>query len=282
MSSEQTEADRILSFLGWVEVNKKRLINWGVIILVAVVAVVAFVNYQLQKEKRASEALSNVRAPLNPSTPIPAGIADAYLKVAKEFPGTKAGARALLLGASAKFVEGGYPDSQKLFEQFIKEYGDSPWLAQAYYGIAAALEAQQKPAEAVAKYEEVRRRFASDPIVDQTKLALARLYEQQNKPAEALKLYEELTGPNASSGFGSEAYARREELLEKHPELKTSVPPSLSANTLQQLTNQVLKSMTNRVATNRTVITNKAGSTAVKPPQTTAPVTPPNAVQTNK
>jgi tetratricopeptide (TPR) repeat protein len=284
-SQQQTQADRFLNFLGWVEANKKQLIQWGIGIVVVVGAVIAFFNYQLQKEKRASEALSNVRAPLSPATPIAPGTADAYLKVAKDFAGTKAAGRALLMAASTKFIEGDYAGSQKLFEQFIREYGDSPWLAQAYYGIAADLDAQHKTAEATTKYEEVRRRFATDPIADQTKLALARLYEQQSKPAEALKLYDELTGPNAVSGFGSEAQVRREELLDKHPELKTNLPPALSANMLQQLTNQLLRSAATNaqksMATNRAIVTNIT-SAPVKAPVANPPAPEKAVPQTNK
>jgi tetratricopeptide (TPR) repeat protein len=282
MSSQpqQTDADRFLSFLGWVEANKQRLINWGIAVLVVGVAVLAFFNYQSQKEKRASEALSNVRAPSNPSAPMPPGTADAYLKVAKEFPGTKAGVRALLLGASAKSIEGDYTESQKLFEQFIRAHGDSPWLAQAYYGVAADLEAQHKPADAIAKFEEVRRRFATDPIADQTKLSLARLYDQQNRPADALKLYEELTAPNAFSAFGSEAQVRREELLDKHPELKPAQSSSsaISPEMLQQLTNQLMRSTATNAqksaATNRVLITNAAPRT-ITPPAATPPLASP-------
>jgi TolA-binding protein len=285
--AQQTNADRFLAFLAWVEVNKKRLITYGIIVLVAVVAMVAFVNYQAQKEQRASEALSSVRAPSNPATPLPPGTAEAYLKVAKEHAGTKAAARALELAARTRFEEGNYADAQKLFEQFTREYGSSPWLANASYGIAAALEAQGKTAEALAKYEEVRRRFGSDPTVsDETKLAIARIYEQQNKSADALKVYEEMAGGVAYSGFASEAQARREELLEKHPELKTNLPaPPLAANPITTATNRTYvftsQPPAQTVVTNRVTVTNMPATPT--PAATNIVITPtPQPSATNK
>ena len=66
MESEAPSSASI-NFLAWVEVNKKRLVIAGVA-LIGLVAVVSLVmQQQTSKETKASEALSEVKLPYNPS-----------------------------------------------------------------------------------------------------------------------------------------------------------------------------------------------------------------------
>ena len=251
MDSDATQSDSYLRFVTWVQANVKRIII-GAVIVLAAIAVIAIISYeQGQKEVRASHALANVAVPLSPTAPTPSGTADAYLKVAKDHSGTKAGARALLQAGAAYFVESKYADAQKTFEQFLKEYPASEWIPQAHFGIASSLDAQGKTAEAVAKFEEMRRRFATDSTSDEVKLALARLFEGQNKPADAHKIYSELVQANPYGGMGSEAGVRKEELEKKFPELaRTNAPitiPQQMPVPLVGVTNQ--PAPTNRVTT---------------------------------
>src|SRR5439155_20592797 len=144
-----------------------------------------------------------VRKPFNPSVPTPPDIAQAFLKVARDFEGTKAAGRALLEAASLLYSEGAYTNAEAQFRRFLTEYPDSPFLPQGMLGLASTLDAEGRTTDASAKYEELRRRFPNDSVIDETKLALARLYERQN-PAEAYKLYNELVNAGPQSGIGSE------------------------------------------------------------------------------
>jgi TolA-binding protein len=259
MQSDATQSDNFLRLVSWIQRNQKRLII-GTVIVVIAIAVISFVTYeQGQKEVRASRALANVPVPLSPGAPPKPGTADAYLKVATDHDGTKAGARAMLQAGAAYFVEGNYGEAQKTFERFLKEYPGSEWVPQAHFGIAQALDAQGKTADATTKFEEMRRRFANDATSDEVKLALGRLYENQNKAADAHKLYSEILQANPYGGLGSEAGMRKQELEDKFPELvKTNAP--LAA--LQQMPPGLQATVTNQPApTNRVItLTNTARS----------------------
>ena len=257
MHSDATQSDSYLRFVTWVQANLKRIII-GAVTVLAAIAVIAFISFeQGQKEIRASHALANVAVPLSPTAPMRPGTADAYLKVAKDHAGTKAGARALLQVGAAYFVEGNYADAQKTFEQFLREYPASEWIPQAHFGIASSLDAQGKTADAVLKFEEMRRRFANDATSDEVKLALARLFETQGKPADAHKIYSELVQVNPYGGMGSEAGVRKEELEKKFPELKATAPmtslqqtpiPPVGATSQPAPTNRVI-TITNMIRT---------------------------------
>jgi hypothetical protein len=285
MDSAQTAAPSRIKFWAWIEVNKRRLaIGAGVAAVVVALAVVV-IHYQLEKEVRASEALSDVRASLNLSLPQAPGLPEAYLKVASEHSGTKAGVRALLLAGSAFYLDSQYAEAQKQFERLPREYPDSPWAAEAAVGVAASLEAQQKVPEATAKYEEVRKRYSSDPVIDEAKLALGRLYDQQGKNEDAYKLYDEVmkSGMAVQSASAMEAGARQADLVKRFPDLikpkmpmmPTVIPaPGTTNQTLPGLkgTNNALMSL-QRAATNVSVLplTNRAAPNAAVVVKTNAP-----------
>ena len=112
MDSEKQQSDTVLDLLMWAAKNKNRLIYGGLAVVVIIFAAVFFSNYQTQKEVRASEALSEIRIPLNPGTLPPVGTAEAYFKEAKEHAGTKAAARALLQSAGVLFAERDYANAK--------------------------------------------------------------------------------------------------------------------------------------------------------------------------
>ncbi len=255
MESENTQSDNVVGLLAWLEIHKKRLAVGGGLALVVICVTMITIQHQAQKELNASAALSEVRLPFSASASLPAGTADSLAKVAAEHKGSKAAARALLLSGGVAFSEakspGDYAEAQKRFEAVIVDYPDSAWVPQANLGVAAALVAQGKTAEATTKYEEITRRFASSSIIEEARLALARLLEAQ-KPEEAFKLYEELIKGNPNSVLTMEANMRQDTLLKARPELaKLKEPPtppiSMTPPPNQQVT---ITPVTNRVTTN--------------------------------
>ena len=276
----------MLQLLSWLEKNKKRVSLIGGAVLVGGGLIGGIIYYQSQREARASEALSDVRQPSNPNTPVPADTVQACLKVAKDFEGTSAAGRALLDAASILFTQGNYTDSEARYKQFLSGYPDSPFLPQGMLGLAYALDAQGRTADATAKYEELRRRFPNDSVIDETKLALARLYGVKQNPAEAYKLYNEIVSAGGQqSGIASEAGMRVADLMEKYPDLaKTNAPtpPTMTpapgvAKTAP--TNLLRMMMTNArpAASNIVMLTNrvpKATSTTAPTPLLIQPEAP--------
>jgi tetratricopeptide (TPR) repeat protein len=187
------------------------------------------------------------------------------------------------MAGSTFFIQEQYEEAKKQFEQFVREYPASPFIPEAQFGIASCLDAQKKPADAIAKLEELRRRYAKSSVMDQTKLSLGRLYEEQNKPAQAIELYDELVKANQYGGIGSEAGLRMEDLLLQHPELrKTNAPPIITSTPGALNTNMSVRRMTNRSQmtitniTRRTssvpsmmMMTNRVGTNAGAPPKLT-------------
>ncbi len=224
MSSEATESSRLINFLTWVEVNKKGLLIGTAVVAVAMAGYSIYQWHHNEAEADAVEALYKIQTPASPTDKAPA--AQAFLQVALTHPGTSAGAQALLLGAEALFRENKFAEAKAQFENFLQTYPDHPVAPTAAFGIAASLDAIDRTNEAATAYQDVVNRYPGSVAASQAKLGLARLYEAKGDPAQALKIYDELARPASSSGWGPEAFARREQLLAHHPELAKANPPA--------------------------------------------------------
>jgi predicted negative regulator of RcsB-dependent stress response len=220
MQSDAAESLNLLKLRDWYEANKK-LINYGGLGLIVVGLVVWFILWhQSQKEVNAGEALTSAsmaQAP-GPSGSTPDS-ANAFLKIAAEYPNSGAGARALLLAAGNLFDAGKYPEAKAQFQRFVREHRDSPFTPEALLGVASCFDAEGQTNDAMAAYKDLIDHHPGDAVLPQAKFALARLYETQGKPELAKNLYEDVERADAYGSLGPEAGMRVEELILKYPSL---------------------------------------------------------------
>jgi predicted negative regulator of RcsB-dependent stress response len=233
MSSQASGSTRMIDFLAWVEVNRKKLMIGTVVVAVAIAAYSIYQWQHNEAEAEAAAALYKIQTPASRPEKPPA--AQAFLQVATAHPGTSAGAQALVLGAEALFRENKFTEAKGQFESFLRDHADHPMTPAAAFGIAACLDAMDKSNEALTAYQDVVSRFPGSVVASQAKLGLARLYQTKGDLAQSLKIYDELARPTASSAWGAEASARREQLLAHHPELVKTNPaapvfPSVLSN----------------------------------------------------
>lgn len=230
----------------WFESNKKQAALGAGIVVVVGVIVSYYVWSQGEKEISAGEAFSNAMASVLGSRG-QANSPDAFLKVAADYRGTSAGARALLAAAGALFVQGKYAEAQTQFQKFNSDYPGSHFRPEAMFGVAACLDAMGKSDEAARAYQDLIDQHRGDAVESQSKFALARIYESQNKLKEARELYKSIVqdanrGPSYNS-IVSEAALKAHELSSKQPEPTTTAtvptafpilgaPPSSKTNTL--------------------------------------------------
>jgi len=217
----------------WFEKNQKQALTGAAVAAVAGFIVWFFAWQSGEKQVQASNALSSVAMSQMGAAATGQDTPQAYLKIASDYPKSKAATRALLLAAGAFFTEGKYTDAQAQFERFTREYHDSPLLGEGLLGIAACLEAQGKTDQAVAAYKDLITRHPADSVSPQAKFSLAGLYEQQKRPELARDLYEQVARESRYGMLGSEAGMRLEELAQKNPNLTpTPEVPTPSPTTL--------------------------------------------------
>ncbi len=219
MESGAPPSAAFYNFVGWLDVNKKRVAVGAAIVVFIALVVAVLVWRHSEREGEAARALSAVRVPFNPLDPIPPGTAEAFLKVASDYSGTPAAARAAFSAASVYFVSGQYPQAQQQFNNFLSKHGDTPWVPQARYGLAASVDAQGNVQDAIAKYNDFIRAYPNDPAVDDARLNLARLYEKSNQPTQALDLLNRMTNATPFSATGAEVQDRLKTIYAKYPDL---------------------------------------------------------------
>jgi len=120
------------------------------------------------------------------------------------------------------FEDGKYAEAQKAFETFNQAHADSLLGGAATYGVASALDAQNKAADAVSAYARFISGFASDPLVPQARLSKALIHESQKQYSEAVALYDDVS-KDTTSMAAQEASTRKAALLQAHPELTPAV-----------------------------------------------------------
>ena len=161
-----------------------------------------------------------------PGAGVRADTAEAYLKVAAEYPKSRAGARALLVAAGSLFVNGKYEEAKAQFERFRREYWTALSSGEALLGMAACLDAQGKARDAITAYKDLIDHHQGDVVLPQARFALARLYEAQNEPEQARNLFEEVERNDPYGSLGSEAGMRLEELKLKYQKLVAPPAPT--------------------------------------------------------
>jgi len=239
MDNDVKQSADFYDFVAWLQVNRKRVVS----IAVAVVAIGAIIGGYLwhknYNETQAQDALSAVKLPASAQA-ASATDAQPYLRVADDYPGTRAASRSLLIAGGILFDAGKFDQAQSTFEKFMAQYPEDGLSDQAAIGIAASLEAQGKITDAATRYDAFIKGHPSDPTLPQAKSALARLYVAQNKPDLALHLYEDLARGGNNDTWSSEAGIQYQELLAKYPNLKKpapvpAAPPAGSALTMPAL-----------------------------------------------
>jgi len=146
MDSKVAELPVTDKLLAWFESNKRQA-GYGAVAIVILGLILGYFFYHKNEQQvAAGEALTsaswNLAATGGAGRP---GAADAYLRVASQYPDSIAGARGLLLAGGNLFVEDKYDEAMAAFDRCSREYPGSLVLGEALLGSAACLDAQNKP-----------------------------------------------------------------------------------------------------------------------------------------
>jgi TolA-binding protein len=220
MQAQDIATTYLFKTWSWVESNLKQVAAALGIVAIAIVLVSYYFWRQNQAELTAGQALTQVF--LSTASESDAGqLSDAYLKVAADYPGTRSGGRALVLGATTLFESGKYPEAQAQFQKYLAAYAGGAFAAPAELGVAASLEAQGQTNPATEAYQRIINGFSDPNTVTAAKFALAKIDEQQGKLTEAERFYLDVARNNPNSPIGAEAAFREFNLKTKSP---TAVP----------------------------------------------------------
>jgi TolA-binding protein len=210
MQTQDAPTEFLFKLWPWLEANKNRLIG-ALAAIIVVAGVWFFISSQReQREVDAGEALTWLMVNPNANGNLP----DAFANLAAKYAGTAAGQRAQLQAGAALFNAGKYADAQAQFQKYLDAGSSAPLAAAAQLGVAACLEAQNKP-EAASAYQKITTLYAGSTSVPPAEFALGRIAEQQNKLSEAVSHYENVARAGSGGSMAQEAGMRAVELKTK-------------------------------------------------------------------
>jgi predicted negative regulator of RcsB-dependent stress response len=214
MQAQDTSGLFFFKLWAWIEANKNRVFI-GAGIIIAITFIFSFIAWERgQNEIAAGNALTRLAVSVQPSTTA-SQLADMYLRVASDHPGTLAAQRAQLQGAATLFAAVDFAGAQTQFQKFLDTYSHSSFSASASLGVAASLDAQGKSDLAATAYQQVINNFSDSAAVISAKFALARIDEQQGKLNEALNYYQDITRVGANTSLAMESGIRASEIKTK-------------------------------------------------------------------
>lgn len=227
-----TESTSMYDFLAWIDANRRNIVL-GVVLVVGMFA--AFAVYTWWKGENELKANAALMALPGSSLGMASTNAnpESFFKVAADFAGTETAVRAQLIGAQTLYNQGKFAEAQAAFAKIGDATEFVSIKAAAAYGVAASLDAQSKPTEALAAYADVANRFPTDGSASLAKLSQARIHEVAGRNDQALRIYDDLVRSAQTDIWAQDAQSRRQDLLNRHPELAKAlpavVPPSAAA-----------------------------------------------------
>ena len=221
MQAQDSTTLFFLKLWPWLEANKNRLIGGAVVAAVAIFIIWFMACQRASRETAAGQALTQASMSSGRTS------AEGYLDIAKKYPGTIAGQRALLQGAAALFEAGKYPDAQAQFQKYLDAHPDSDFSGQAAFGVASSLAAQGKTDLAIGAYQRVINSSSDAAAVNGAKFGLARIEESQGKLNDALVLYQDVANASPGTSLGSDAGMRLMELRSKMPATAPATAPAV-------------------------------------------------------
>jgi predicted negative regulator of RcsB-dependent stress response len=211
MQAQDTATGYFFKTWSWVEANLKQVALALVVVIVIAVLTSYYFWRQNQTEIDAGQALTQMLISINPSSDADQ-VANAYFKVATDYPGTQGGGRALVLGATMLFENGKFPDAQAQYQKYLDTYQDGAFAAPAVLGIAVCLEAEGKTDAAANAYQRVINGYSGSYAVSSAKFALGKIDEKQGKLVEAENYFQQVARDNPNTAMGSEAAFRAYQL----------------------------------------------------------------------
>jgi outer membrane protein assembly factor BamD (BamD/ComL family) len=203
----------------WALHGKK--VVWGSIVAALIlIAVGAYLGWQ-------AVASSQAQAAYDSATNI-----DGWRSVVDRFPGSIAAGNALLRIASQQSSDGHFPDSDKTYQRFVREYPKHPFAVNGLMGLGTNAEAEAKPEEALNYYTDIGKKFATTYLAPVAMLNQARLTENKGQLQEARQLYELLIQRYPQSALVQTASAEASRLNDRlgHETTGASPTPQPSAS----------------------------------------------------
>lgn len=218
------------SLVDWFEKNRSKVFMGLVILSIVVIGIYGMNSLAASKQVAAANALATVDNALDFADPSKGPGGSDYQSVADSYPGSRAGARALLLAGRTYFEKEKFTEARNAFQQFLTNYQDEPvyMIENARYGLARSEEALGNNSAALKEYQNLADAYQAS-LSEASRFAAARLLEAGGDLKAAYLLFDSLSLGTGFSYWTREASVRKQEILKKDPSAK---PAEVASSTV--------------------------------------------------
>jgi len=178
----------------YMSANANVVLGIAAAVVVAIVLVVFWARGQAQKAREADVRFAQVIAAFSAGQSEPA--AQIAITMQSEFAGSRAAILATYIAGRCQLQLGKFPEAEESFRKYIASASKAPFYAQAATrGLAAAVEAQGRAAEAAALYQEAAAALP-EPLASEARLDAARALRVAGSLDQAKDLLESIVAQN--------------------------------------------------------------------------------------
>ena len=175
--SESSEPDILFEGAEWFDQNKGKLFNGALLIIVAVVGWQRFSKSRSDSRADSESALFDIQTVgvTNLSE-----VAAAYDKVGMEQAGKPVAERALILSGKTWLEVSDYDKAQAAFDNYLAEFENGHWVAEAQLGQAICKEAKGDATAAISTYQSLTN--SNDKVIQSRATALLEAAQTMLEP----------------------------------------------------------------------------------------------------
>jgi TolA-binding protein len=216
METQDASAAFLIKFWPWFEAKRKQLLYTAVAVVVILFVWYFITTQSEQKAIDAGQAFTQLQLNL-PANPTPPATAPVPPRACRHTGPPASRRHPPPAAPSVLFGAGRYEDAQAQFQKFLGANRGSSLAAAAQLGVAASLEAQNKPDLAATAYRAVTTSYPNSAEALPARFSLARVLESQGKLSEASSYYQEVARSPLAGSMASEAAQRAARIAPAKP-----------------------------------------------------------------
>lgn len=215
VATEVEVKDRLATFMDTLQQRQKTLVQYGIVILVIIIAIISFFIYSSSQRKTAKQLeYEAYKIYYNEYQVSPIPEQERYEKALTLFEKsykTKNSPRLLLYIASCHYELGRYDDALNTLTDFTKRYSNEHALIPLAYVKTAQVYQKKGEMEEALKTYNTFSNFKSNLFKDFTLMESGRMLEREGKLQEAKKKFNEIITRFPNSPFSEEARTKLSE-----------------------------------------------------------------------
>ncbi|MFZ5433838.1 MAG: tetratricopeptide repeat protein [Calditrichota bacterium] len=207
LTKKELKQDKLVQYAYQIEAFYRQHQQWVIGAAIVVVAIVVGITLfrRINESSRLERSYQLTMAKMSYGSGRMDEAREGFQKVVNTSGGASAAEAKYFLGRVA-FEQGDYPQAETQFSEYLKDFAGNEALdVAAISGLAATLEIQSKPDEAIEQYLKIVQKYPENAFSPQALMEASRLYLKTNQKDKAIDVLKNIQDKYAKSSVASQA-----------------------------------------------------------------------------